>query len=142
MRVEIRDLQTKIKIDKKEIARCAKFVLRAMGEHNAELSLLFVKDYYIKELNRKYRKINSRTDVLVFAMREGQGILKDSPILGDVVISVETAKREAKKRKLSIHKETCLYLVHGILHLLGYDDIKKRDRQIMKSKEEELMRFM
>lgn len=142
MRVEIQNLQTKGRIDRKEITRRARSILKAMGETSGELSLLFTDDVYIRELNRKYRKINSGTDVLVFAMREGEGLKKDSPILGDVVISVETAKREARKRNRPLRKEMNLYLVHGILHLLGYDDIKAKDRKKMKAKEEELLRAM
>ena len=142
MRIDIMDLQKKVKIDKKKVTRCAEFVLKAMGEDNIELSLLFVNDSYIKKLNWKYRNVNSKTDVLAFSMREGEGLSRGSPILGDVVISTETAKREATKRKVSIQEEICLYLVHGILHLLGYDDRKPGDRKKMEAKEEELLEAM
>ncbi|NQV04742.1 MAG: rRNA maturation RNase YbeY, partial [Candidatus Omnitrophica bacterium] len=60
-------------------------------------------------------------------------------VLGDVVVSAETARREARKRKVPIQKEICLYLVHGILHLLGYDDKKSIDRKRMRAKEKELL---
>jgi len=139
MRVDIRDLQNEVKIDPKRVIKCAKSVLKGVGEDKAELSLLFVNDSYIRRLNRRYRRVNSKTDVLAFSMREGKGPSKHRPILGDVVISAETAKREAKKRKRTLHKEMTLYLVHGILHLLGYDDKNPCDRKMMRAKEKELL---
>jgi len=142
MKVEIRDLQNIIRIDKKKIKKRAEVAMKVMGEEDAELSLLFVDDSYIRKLNLMYRSINSKTDVLAFSMREGDGISKNSPILGDVVISTETAKREAKKRNMSIEREISLYLAHGILHLLGYDDKKARDKKRMRTKEFKLLEAM
>jgi probable rRNA maturation factor len=142
MQIAITDLQNITKIDKNKIKECAGFALRALGETRAELSLLFVDDAYIKGLNRKYRGLNSRTDVLAFSIREGNAYFKDSPILGDIVISTETARREARKRKIPIQKELCLYLAHGILHLLGYDDDKVSHRDKMKAREMELLEVM
>ncbi len=142
MKVDIRDLQDKVRLSKSKILRCARVALKFMSEDSAELSLLFVDDFYIKRLNRKYRKVNSRTDVLAFAMREGQGLPKDSPILGDVVISAETAKREAKKRNIVFQGELDLYVVHGVLHLLGYDDESPRERKKMKAKEKEILSIL
>jgi probable rRNA maturation factor len=138
--IDIQDLQNNVKLDKKKIVNYAKSVLRDMGENKAELSLVFVDDSYIKRLNWKYRKVDSTTDVLAFSMREGgKALSKNSAVLGDVVISTETAKREAKKRNISIRKEIYLYLLHGILHLLGYDDTKCPAKKIMRAKEKELL---
>ncbi len=108
-----------------------------MGESEAELSLVLVNDMYIRNLNWKYRRKDSATDVLAFPMRDSRRL--SGVILGDVVISVETAAREAKKRKKDLQDELDLYFVHGILHLLGYDDEKPRARKKMKDKEKELM---
>lgn len=139
MRIDIRNLQDKIKIDKRGIRKCAESVLKAMGEEEAELSLLFVNGPHIRRLNWKYRKMDSETDVLAFSMREGSGLSKDSPVLGDVVISTEAAKREAVRRRLPIQKEINLYLIHGILHLLGYDDRSASDKKKMRQKQRELL---
>ena len=141
MRIDIRNIQNKVKIDKKNITACAGFILNSMGEKSAELSILFVDDEYIKKLNWKYRKVKNKTDVLAFPMREGSGVSKANPLLGDVVISVETAKREAKKRKNLFQKELDLYLVHGILHLLGYDDVTSSDKKKMRSMEDKILRY-
>ncbi len=142
MKVDIRNLQDKVRLSENEILRCARVALKFMSEDKAELSLLFVDDPYIKRLNWKYRKVNSRTDVLAFAMREGQGLSKDSQILGDVVISAETAKREAKERSIALQDELNLYIVHGVLHLLGYDDENPRERKKMKAKEKEIINIL
>jgi len=140
--VDIRDLQGKVKIDRRKITKCAEFVLKKMDEGRAELSLLFVNDSYIERLNRKYRNVDSKTDVLAFPMREGYDLPGNSLVLGDVVISAETAKREAKKRKVPVGKEILFYLVHGMLHLLGYKDEASKDRKKMILKQNELLGAM
>ena len=136
-KIDIQNLQNIAKIDKNKILECADYVLKAMGEDDAELSLVLVNDMYIRNLNWKYRRNDSATDVLAFPMRDSRGL--SGSVLGDVVISVETAKREAGKRKKDLQEEMDLYFVHGILHLLGYDDEKIRKRKKMKQKEKELM---
>jgi len=137
MKLDIQNLQSIAKIDKDKIKNCADRVLNAMGESEAELSLVLVNDMYIRNLNWKYRRKDSATDVLAFPMRDSRRL--SGVILGDVVISVETAAKEAKKRKKDLQDELDLYFVHGILHLLGYDDEKPRARKKMKDKEKELM---
>ncbi|MDP2921902.1 MAG: rRNA maturation RNase YbeY [Candidatus Omnitrophota bacterium] len=139
MKIDIQNLQSIIKLDKAKITERAGAVLSAMSEPDAELSLVFVNDMYIRNLNWKYRRIDSATDVLAFPMRDSRGL--SGSILGDVVISVETARREAKKRKKDFQEELDLYLAHGILHLLGYDDEKPRARKKMREKEKELLRL-
>ena len=140
MKIDIQNLQNIEKIDKDKIIERADCVLKAMGENDAELSLVLVNDMYIRNLNWKYRNKDSTTDVLAFSMRDSKGL--SGVILGDVVISVETAKREARKRKKDFQDELDLYFVHGILHLLGYDDEKPRARKKMKLKEQEILKLL
>ena len=140
MKIDIQNLQSVAKIDKNKVIECAEAVLKAMGESDAELSLVLVNDMHIRNLNWKYRRNDSATDVLAFPMRDSRRL--SGAILGDVVISVETAKREAKKRKKDLQDELDLYFVHGILHLLGYDDEKIRARKKMKEKEKELIQLV
>jgi probable rRNA maturation factor len=137
LKIDIQNLQSVAKVDKNKVIECAEAVLKAMGENDAELSIVLVNDMHIRNLNWKYRRNDSATDVLAFPMRDSRRL--SGVILGDVVISVETAKREAKKRKKDLQDELNLYIVHGILHLLGYDDEKIRARKKMKEKEKELM---
>ena len=140
MKIDIQNLQNIVKINKNKIIECVKCVLKTMSEDDAELSLVLVNDMHIRNLNWKYRRKDSATDVLAFPMRDARGL--SGSILGDVVISVETAKREARKRKKDFQEELDLYFVHGILHLLGYDDEKPRARKKMKEKEREILKLL
>jgi probable rRNA maturation factor len=99
----------------------AQALLRATDLTDAELSLLLCDDAFIHTLNRDYRGKDAPTDVLAFAQREGEGADPDDEILGDVVISIPTATRQAEARGHSTAREIQVLLVHGFLHLLGYD---------------------
>ncbi|NIP37461.1 MAG: rRNA maturation RNase YbeY [Candidatus Dadabacteria bacterium] len=101
---------------------------------NSELCISFVNDPDIRELNKTYRNISRATDVLSFP-QDGP----DFSILGDILISVDTAKRHADKYGNSLEYEIKKLLVHGILHLLGYDHKKKKETMIMREKEKELL---
>ena len=142
MHVEILNLQDQVKLNKKMMIKSAEGILKAMGETDSELSLLFVDDPYIKGLNLNYRNINAATDVLAFSIREGKALSGQGLLLGDVVISAETAKREAGKRRVPVKEEMLLYMTHGILHLLGYDDKGPCGRKRMELKQRELLRLM
>jgi probable rRNA maturation factor len=110
----------------------------------AELSVTLVDDAEIHRLNRAYRRIDRPTDVLAFAMREGDGADLHPHLLGDVVISLETAARQAARRRVPLMDEVRLLLTHGILHLLGYDHERspaearrmfRRQRELLRSLE-------
>jgi probable rRNA maturation factor len=90
----------------------------------AELSIVLGDDPFVHELNRDYRGTDAPTDVLSFAQDEGDKFARpegEAPHLGDVVISIDTARRQAAEYTLSLQDEIAHLLVHGILHLLGYD---------------------
>jgi probable rRNA maturation factor len=99
----------------------ARRILAALGEGGADLVVSLVDDPYTHRLNRTYRGVDRPTDVLAFAMREGPRVPGDRATLGDVVISVDSAARQARGRAVSIAEETRALLIHGVLHLLGYD---------------------
>ncbi len=107
-----------------EVKRDAQRILVAMGEPGAELAVSLVGDTEIHELNREYRGKDRPTDVLAFAMREGAAVPDHAHLLGDVVISLDTAARQAKQRRRTTAQEARVLLVHGVLHLLGYDHEK------------------
>jgi len=94
-------------------------MLSTTGESKAVLSVEFIGDRRMRRLNYQYRGIDMTTDVLAFAMREGPG--PPSLLLGDVVVSVPQAVRQAAEQGHSIRHELAALLIHGILHLLGYD---------------------
>lgn len=97
-------------------------ILEKLGCSRKELSILFTGDSRIRKLNARYRDIDKATDVLSFPQSDGGKT--DSLLLGDVVISVETAWRQAKDHNLSFDEELVFLLIHGTLHLLGYDHEK------------------
>jgi len=99
----------------------ARRLLVALREADAELTVVLVNDTDIQRLNRDYRGKDRPTDVLAFAMREGPRTARDDTVLGDVVISVDTATRQARERCVPVGDEVRTLLIHGVLHLLGYD---------------------
>ena len=104
-----------------EVRAWAVRMLEALGLAGAELSVVLTDDREIHALNRDHRGKDRPTDVLAFAMREGEGAALAGDLLGDVVISVETARRQAAKRKRELSAELCMLLAHGLLHLVGWD---------------------
>jgi probable rRNA maturation factor len=103
------------------VRRDVRTLLQALGEERAEVTVTFVDDAEIRVLNRDYRAMDRSTDVLAFAMREGLRVDGDASELGDVVISLETAARQARSHRVPLASEVRSLLIHGLLHLLGYD---------------------
>lgn len=137
MKLEITDLQKFYSIDKNRIKKLVAGVLKAEKKgKNAELSIVFADNKRIKEINRTFLGHNYATDVLSFPYQEPS--LKNN-ITGEIIISVEMAAKLAQKRGYSIEGEVALYLVHGLLHLIGYDDKHKRDAKKMHQREGELL---
>jgi probable rRNA maturation factor len=104
----------------RRLARSGRRLLDALRLPEAELSLLLVSDAVMRRLNRAWRGRDRATDVLSFAQAEGPGGAPPG-LLGDVVISLDTARRQAAERAASLGSELDRLLVHGVLHLLGYD---------------------
>jgi probable rRNA maturation factor len=97
----------------------------------------------MQRLNAHYRGIDRPTDVLAFAMREGEGGDLSPQLLGDIVISAETARRQAHARHHSLTEELTHLLIHGTLHLLGYDhEVSPADARLMRAKERDLWRLV
>ena len=100
------------------------------------LNIMFCADKEMRYLNATYRKKNKPTDILTFCYEAG----KQNNMYGDVAISVQTAKRQAKQFKHTFKEELAVLLTHGIYHLMGYDHIKNNDYLRMKKKEEEALK--
>jgi probable rRNA maturation factor len=103
------------------VRRLAREILSLACEGPSELSVALVGDAEMRRLNATYRGKDRPTDVLSFSQREGESPGVDSALLGDVVISVPTAARQAHERGTELERELAELLAHGILHLLGYD---------------------
>jgi probable rRNA maturation factor len=102
-----------------ELKNITAAILKALERRHAELSIVLMGDKEMRPLNAKYRKKNKTTDVLSFPAEHPT--LARPVLLGDVIISVEQARRQAKERNHSLKTEMVTLLIHGILHLLGYD---------------------
>lgn len=115
------------------LRRTARLVLRALGVADHEVSLALVGDRRIRALNGRYRGVRARTDVLAFPLAG------PAPVLGEVVISVETARRQARRLGHSLAQELDLLVIHGLLHLVGYDDRDPGEARLMHARELELL---
>ncbi len=143
MGVLIDDRQNKHKISLEKIRKKSQAILNALDSPDGELSILIVDDSQIKILNRDYLKREGPTNVIAFPMREGKFSNITPHLLGDVVISVETAQKEAEKTGISMAERFTQLLVHGILHLFGYDHEKSEEEAVeMEKKSEELLELI
>ncbi|MGI6295337.1 MAG: rRNA maturation RNase YbeY [Armatimonadota bacterium] len=109
---------------------------------NTEVSVLLTGDETIKILNGQYRGIDETTDVLSFSQHETDEVFPgadDENLLGDIVISVETARRQAEARGFTMDEEIEILLVHGLLHLLGYDHSEPDQAEEMFARQAELL---
>ncbi|MBI1810615.1 MAG: rRNA maturation RNase YbeY [Nitrospirae bacterium] len=150
MKVLIKNQQKLTKIKRDSAA-----LLRLLGLKDAELSILFVNDGRMKELNHKYRGIDRTTDVLSFPQQERSAFSVQRSatfnfqlstfnfMLGDIVINLQAAKRQAPEHGLSFNEELRWLLVHGVLHLIGYDhERSKYAERKMRTKERELLEYI
>lgn len=143
MEVLINNRQNKHKIPQKRIKQTARAILNALDCPEAELSILLVDDQQIEKINLEYLNREGPTNVIAFPMREGEFIELAPHLLGDVVISVETACREANLAGISLQKRFDQLLIHGILHLMGYDHEKtQKEARRMEKKSSELMKML
>jgi probable rRNA maturation factor len=124
-------------VDGRALVATAKRLLSAAGEEDSALSLTLVGDKSIRELNRDYRGKDAPTDVLSFPM-ERSPAPEAERLLGDVVISVETAARQAAEYDATLQREIYRLLIHGLLHLLGYDHVLAAQRRLMEQEERRL----
>ena len=127
-------------VDRRLLRARAGRILRALSHGRSELSIRLADDAEIAELNAHYRGRRGPTDVLAFSLLEGEGAEHRGPLLGDVVIGLEAAVRQARARHRAVDEEVARLLIHGTLHLLGYDHHREREARAMRAKERELWR--
>ncbi len=128
-RVDIRRLRTR-----------AQTILRAVACRSSELSLSLVDDAEMRTLNERYRGIDRATDVLSFSLVLGECARHRGRLLGDVVIGIETAARQASQRHRGLDDEVTRLLIHGVLHLLGYEHEGASDARRMRAEERRVRR--
>ncbi len=140
MSISIQNRQDKLKVDQRRLRRSLKTLLAEMDQKDGEISLVLVDDAQIREINRTYLDRDRPTNVISFAMTEGEFGHVNPDVLGDIVISTETASRDAQAGNIDFMDEMEFLLIHGLLHLLGYDheEVGPEESRKMKDKEQEL----
>jgi probable rRNA maturation factor len=127
------------KFPSRSLKKMARAILVLVGHARAELSLVLIGNIEMRKLNAKYRRKDYPTDVLSFPIE--QTLPAAHRVLGDVIISVEMARQQAKERGRATDQEMATLLIHGIVHLLGYDhERSSRDARVMKRLENKIYR--
>ncbi len=128
-------------VDAKRLTSLAVAVMNVEGIPPAELGVLVTDGETVRRLNREYAGEDEATDVLAFSMQEGEEFVSPDDVLrlGEVIISYPTALRQAKEARRPVEEEIAHLLVHGALHLLGYDHAEPADEQRMRAREQSLL---
>jgi probable rRNA maturation factor len=141
MAVHIRRETLRPQVSLARMKQRAQSILNHLGEERSELSLLLVNNRKIRALNAKFRGKNQPTDVLSFPLEER--LPTGVRLLGDVVISLQQAQKQAREKRKDFAHEVEWLLIHGILHLLGYDHERSRkDERIMRTMERKIQRAL
>ena len=127
MRVALENRQSRVRVPRRRLQATARAALSAVGRPGAEVHVTLVDDSAIRRLNARYRGTRKRTDVLAFDLA-GPG---PAPRLGEIVVSVDTAARQAAAVGVSLALELDLLVIHGILHLAGWNDARPREARRM-----------
>jgi probable rRNA maturation factor len=133
--IAVHNTHPECRIRKREIEDIINRMLISEGV-DSSVAVIFVDDDFMRKINRKFAKRRKTTDVLSFGMNEGENMAVDYPSLGDIYVSLDQAKRQAKDYRVSLRAEARRLVIHGLLHLLGYDHKRKTEAKIMKEKEE------
>jgi probable rRNA maturation factor len=143
MEVLIDNRQKKYKISMTTIQQKTRYILNALACHDAELSILIVDDPQIAILNKKHLHRHGPTNVIAFPMRTDPFSKINPELLGDVVISIETAEKEGRSIGISMEERFTQLLVHGVLHLLGYDhETSEQEADRMEKKSDEILKLI
>ena len=136
--------ETDVKLDDEleKVHEVLEHGLKKLGIDEAIFNVIIVDNEYIHKLNREYRNIDRETDVITFALEDDKTFNPVIRILGDVYISIDKAKSQSIEYGHSLLRELCFLAVHGMLHLLGYDHMKKEDEKIMFSLQDEILEEM
>lgn len=128
------------------VRRAIECTLSYEGQSAREVSVLLTDDREIHQLNREFRQMDKPTDVLAFALDEAEGLPPEIQALevslGDVVISVERAQKQAQQRRTDLERELELLAIHGTLHLLGYDHAEPDEARVMRNRTRAVQRAL
>ena len=136
MKVLIDNRHPSVAIPEETIGLWVEHILEALGLSEAEVSIVLMDDDQIADLNLRYLSRKGPTNVIAFPMGEGDGVHLWPQLLGDVVISLDAARKESEDAGIPYSGRILALLVHGILHLIGYDHVGDEDRQRQMEAEE------
>ena len=139
--VNTKGLPKKVNLNRKQLENAINLAAFSIGykKIHSKLNIVFTSDKTIAKYHADYLQDNTPTDVITFPMKEIDPFSQEF-ILGDLLISKETALREAKQRKIPIQKELIMYAIHGFLHLNGFDDHSVKDRRKMFAKQNQILK--
>ena len=127
-------------VDKDLLNKVADYAMMSEDVNNGVVNIIIVDNKKIREINKEYRKIDKETDVISFALEDDDTFIElPIRVLGDIYISIDRVKSQAKDYGHSEKREICFLTVHGILHLLGYDHMNASDEKVMFSKQEKIL---
>jgi probable rRNA maturation factor len=135
MAAAVTNTQRRVPVSRRRLARSAERALAAVGRRAGHVDVLVVNDAAIKRLNRLHRGVDRRTDVLAYPL-EAPG---PSPLVGQIVISADTARRQARRVGVPLTTELDLLVTHGVLHLIGYDDRDPIEARLMHERERDIL---
>ena len=141
-KIEITDLQDHVRLDKKMILQVVRRVIKEEGRSAKSLSIVLTDNRHIRDLNREYLGRNGVTDVISFPLEDLDwpgGHCSNGGINGEIIASAEQAVQQAQTTNTDPRAELMLYLVHGLLHLMGYDDRKPEQARQMHAREDALL---
>ena len=122
-------------VDEALLNKVADYAMMSEDVHNGVVNIIIVDNKKIREINKEYRKIDKETDVISFALEDDDTFIElPIRVLGDIYISIDKVKVQASEYGHSEKREICFLVVHGILHLLGYDHMNTSDEKVMFSK--------
>lgn len=141
MTVFLRNAQRTSSLPLSQIRAAAQEILEILDQGGEEVTVVLVRDPRIRALNRQWRGLDRPTDVLSFPLKEPTG--PGARYLGDVIISVDRAQEQAQTRGHSLYREVLLLLIHGMLHLLGYDhEVSAQEARRMRQMERHVLRIL
>ncbi|MDY0131518.1 MAG: rRNA maturation RNase YbeY [Desulforegulaceae bacterium] len=140
MEILLQNRKNQSRITNQSLRKKTALILNALDCKDFEISIVITNDEDMRQINQKYRNIDKTTNVLSFPMDDESMIIPGIKILGDLVISEDTALKEAQDARITLEQRVSQLLVHGILHLLGYDhETSDEDDKIMTKKSKELI---
>lgn len=127
-------------INIKDIEKLLKSAIKFLKIDNCIFNVIVIDDEKIHEINKNYRGVDRPTDVISFALEDSKDDYSlDFRVLGDIYVSIDTAKKQAYQYYNTLEEELRFLIIHGLLHLLGYDHMEKEDEKVMMSLEEEVL---